>query len=211
MGTKVAENAGCNLPETGEEWLRLLVSEPLHLFPEGVNCTGCGIFIPTGGALCPRCGGECNPIDWRSVNRKIKMALRRQKGLLATVKADYENLFSPETRILMRGPNLTGELSWLTFSWDRARRPKGRPFEVWRFFKLANLMEMILELKKVYKKEKDPKLLEAMKFILGVIEAESPRWEAWDLEHVERRKKRIKAWVRKYRRDPIFRLLGRRI
>jgi len=207
----MATNTGSNLPETGEEWLCLLVREPLYLFPEWVHCSGCGVFVTTGGTICGRCGGECEPIDWRSVSRKIRLALRSQKGLLARLKAEYENLFPSETRKSMLGPNLTGEFSWLVYSWRRARRPKGRPFEAWQIYKLANLIVVRSELEKAYREDKNPETIKALEYIRAEIDKESFTWKNWKAESVTRREKRIIAWVRKNHHVPLSRWLRRRI
>ena len=207
----MATNTVSNLPETGEEWLRLLVHEPLHLFPEGVHCSNCGIFIHTGGTICSRCGGECKPIDWRSVSRSIRRAMRRQRRLLANVKADYENTYSPETRILMRAPNFTGELSWLAIPWESAGRPKGRPFEVWRIYILGNLLAMRSELTKAYYNDDNPEISKELEILSSEIDEVSFSWINWYPESVTRREKRIKAWVRRNRQDPRSRWRRRRI
>ena len=70
--------------------------------------------------------------------RKNKKAMRKDRQLLAVVKAEWEDLYS-----CRRTPLFPPQLDWLGTLWKHAARPAFRPFSPKRHYQLTNWLSGI--------------------------------------------------------------------
>lgn len=171
---------------SGGEWLRLLLEMRLDNFPEGGQCEGCRSFCVRKVDVCPSCGQRVIRVDWEKVSNHIKRAWRNDRKLLSKVKADYVSRFPEEVRSRVPTPDFHSSLGWLKEAWERTGKPRGRPVDVHRCYKIANERE-------------DPRRSEREKGETTFPDAEA------------RERKRISAWVKEQRENPAARLSGKRI
>ena len=133
----------------GAELLRLLAQEQGLFFAPRLWCATCHRVVATlwgdptarqgDPRPCPGCGaGTCilekTWLTWAS--DRIRRAIRQDRNLLPTVKAEWEE---------MRGgafPPLPSSFGWLNTSWESGK-PSGRPAPVRARYELAHAVESL--------------------------------------------------------------------
>ena len=125
---------------SGAEWLRLLASELIMSSLAGW-CATCRREMRNYESPCSGCGLEPVIFDdafWIRIGARIKKAIRKDRQLLAVVKAEREDLYGAG-----RTPLFPHQLGWLGTLWKNAARPASRPFGPKRHYQLTNWLSGI--------------------------------------------------------------------
>ena len=120
---------------SGAEWVRLLASEFIVSSLVGW-CQTCQRTMWTYEIQCAQCGRAPVRFDdafWIRIGARIKKAMRKDRQLLAVVKAEWEDLYS-----CRRTPLFPPQLDWLGALWTNASHPASRPFNLRRHYEVAN-------------------------------------------------------------------------
>jgi len=221
-----------------ERILRLLVEQPLAHDTTTSLCPRCCdkctftdlVRVRPSVPTCPpciRCGTPTVELNWAAVSCDLRRALRRDPELLARVKADapaWRPSPNPAQERAPFVPKLSAPaLSWLVTAWERAGKPKGRPTESERPYRVEFLVRatMLLAAAGRYpgcgKVRSRHSCHQAVKCLLGEasehpgkypeLKGRRGRGELLDVRDV----KRICAWVKRQREQPLSRLAGERL
>jgi hypothetical protein len=112
---------------SAEEWIRLFREQPLPNLTNAFYCPACNkghIFASNDRIEMERChitGAALYRLDeefWMKLSKLMKQAYRKDKSLVARVKAEF-----PEWPL----PTLEQPFSWMNTAWIAAPLPRGRP------------------------------------------------------------------------------------
>jgi hypothetical protein len=197
----------------GEKWLRVLAEDPYRTDEPAWECPNCGIIWPIRDDACRACGGRLEEVNWAIVNYWIQTAIRYDPQVIARVKAEREGWASPENRNFATPPRFSGRFEWLKAVWEGAGKPRGRPFEPYRYFDVFRWIRMKREIRDQIKNEHDPDVKKKMTAYLEEIEKELEK-ACWNKN--PRTATRIRyledayGWGIRYLHDVKFRLSGER-
>jgi hypothetical protein len=137
------------------EWIRLFREQPFPNLPNVFYCPGCERLECIAFAKrkkwerCLSTGAMLYRLDdtfWRKISRSIKRAYRKDRWLLARIKAEF-----PDWSL----PKLEGSFAWLNDAWKKAPRPKGRPQNIAMRFFLADWINTLSAHRYVFKATPD--------------------------------------------------------
>jgi hypothetical protein len=197
----------------GEKWIRVLAEDPYRTDEPAWECLKCGIIWPIRDEDCRACGGRLEEVKWAFVNHWIQTAVRFDPQIIARVKAEREGFAHPEFRRSIKPPAFSGRFEWLKAVWAGAGRPRGRPFETYRYFDVFRWRRMEREIRDRLRHERDPDVKKEMTaFLIGI--QKELRKACWNKNERTATNTRYLedayGWGIRYIKDVKFRLSGER-